>query len=342
MFGASPSSSMECIARSSPVSQASLFALPVRSIDAAAPDRHHVELARRLSPLVRLGTMSWSFPGWKGLVYGGDVSSKSLAELGLGAYSKHPLLRAVEIDRSYYEPLSSETLAAFAQQVPSGFGFLLKAHEACTVRRFPSHARYGKLRGAQNPRFLDAAYATESVIEPARRGLGAKLGAVLFQFPPSAENRTPQAFANELAAFLAALPAGVTYAVELRNAELLGREYAAALASTGAIHCHNVWSAMPSVSIQAKQLPPSARHPLLIRWLLRPGDEYAVARERYSPFSHLVDPDEQGRERIARLVARAAQHGVPALVLVNNKAEGCAPASVFQLASAIALAGGAP
>jgi uncharacterized protein YecE (DUF72 family) len=308
-------------------------------VDAAPPDRSHVELARALSPLVRLGTMSWSFPGWKGLVYGSDVSSKSLAELGLGAYSKHPLLRAVEIDRSYYEPLSSETLGAFAEQVPPGFGFLLKAHEACTVRRFPNHARYGKARGAYNPRFLDAAYAKEAVIEPARRGLGTRLGAVLFQFPPSAENGTPRSFAGELGTFLAALPAGVTYAIELRNAELLGPEYAAALASTGAIHCHNVWSGMPSISTQAKQLSPSARHPLLIRWLLRPGDEYSVARERYSPFSNIVEPDEPGRDSIARLVAKAARHGVPALVLVNNKAEGCAPESVFRLASAIVLAG---
>jgi uncharacterized protein YecE (DUF72 family) len=320
------------------MAQTSLFSLPSPPLEAAAPKDQHVVIARQLSPLVRLGTMSWTFPGWKGLVYGRDVSSKSLAELGLGAYSKHPLLRAVEIDRSYYEPLSSETLTAFAEQVPDGFGFVLKAHEACTVRRFPSHARYGKARGTHNPRFLDAAYASEAVIEPARRGLGEKLAAVLFQFPPSADSGTPRAFASELGRFLAALPAGVTYAIELRNAELLGPDYAAALASSGAIHCHNVWTGMPTISTQAKQLPPSARRPLLVRWLLRPGDEYAAARERYAPFSVVADPDTHSRERIARLVAGAVRHGVPALVLINNKAEGCAPESVFTLASAIASA----
>lgn len=321
------------------MSQATLFALPPRVLDAAPPDASHVALAEQLSPLVRLGTMSWSFPGWKGLIYGSDVSSKSLAELGLGAYSQHPLLRAIEIDRSYYEPLSSDALGAYAEQVPDGFRFLLKAHEACTVRRFPNHARYGKARGSLNPRFLDAAYASDVVIEPARHGLGERLGAILFQFPPAAENGTPESFASELGAFLAALPAGVTYAIELRNSELLVPEYAAALESTGAIHCHNVWSAMPSIAFQAKQLPKSARHPLLVRWLLRPGDEYSAARERYAPFSNIVDADEQSRGRIARLVARAARHGVPALVLVNNKAEGCAPGSIFRLASAIVDAG---
>ena len=79
-----------------------------------------------------------------------------------------------------------------------------------------------------------------------------------------------------------------------------------------------------------------AMRPLLVRWRLRPGDEYAAARERYSPFSHIVDPDEHTRGSIARLVARAVRHAVPALVLINNKAEGCAPESAFRLASAIA------
>jgi hypothetical protein len=93
---------------------------------------------------------------------------------------------------------------------------------------------------------------------------------------------------------------------------------------------------MPPVSVQAKLLPPETRRPLLIRWLVRPGDAYEDALKRYAPFAKLVDEDPERREAIASLAAKALAHGVPALITVNNMAEGCAPESIARLAQAIA------
>ena len=321
--------------------QATLFELPAPEIEAAAPSPEHLAVAARLPASVRLGTMSWSFPGWRGLVYGKDAPTGSFANLGLRAYARHPLLRAVELDRSYYEPLSEATLRSYAEQVPDDFRFLVKAHEACSVRRYPTHARYGKKRGELNPLYLDAAYATDAVVGPAQRALGSKLGALLFQFPPSADAADPGVFARELATFLSRLPSRVPYAVELRNVDLFGPRYVQSLAETGAVHCHNAWSAMPSVLAQAKRVPPDARNPLIVRWLLRPGQAYAEARDRLRPFDRITEEDAAQRSVLARLVAKAAAHGVPALVLINNKAEGCAPQSAFRLAQAIVDAGAA-
>jgi uncharacterized protein YecE (DUF72 family) len=322
--------------------QATLFELPAPELEAAAPSPEQLALAARLPAHVRLGTMSWSFPGWRGLVYGKDAPSGSLANLGLRAYARHPLLGAVEIDRSYYEPLSEATLRSYAEQVPAGFRFLVKAHEACSVRRYPTHARYGKKRGELNPLYLDAAYAADAVVGPVQRALGNKLGALLFQFPPSAEAGDPEVFARELEGFLSRLPSGVPYAVELRNVDLFGPSYVQSLANTGAVHCHNAWGGMPSVLAQARLVPPSARNPLIVRWLLRPGQAYAEARDRFRPFDRITDEDVAKRSALARLVARAAARGVPALVLINNKAEGCAPESAFRLAQAVVDASATP
>jgi len=52
-------------------------------------------LARELPADVRLGTSSWSFPGWQGIVYDRAVTAGRLARHGLTAYASHPLLRAV-------------------------------------------------------------------------------------------------------------------------------------------------------------------------------------------------------------------------------------------------------
>ncbi|HET9955163.1 MAG TPA: DUF72 domain-containing protein [Polyangiaceae bacterium] len=278
--------------------------------------------------------MSWNYAGWSGIVYSKNANSKELARHGLAAYARHPLLSTVEIDRSYYEPLPAHAFADFAKQVPDSFRFVVKAHEDCVVRRYPQHARYGKKRGQVNSLFLDAGYATEHVVAPTVEGLKHQLGVLLFQFPPQ-DVGSPLGFARQLEAFLRRLPAGVVYAVELRNRELLGRAYAEALAATGAVHCHNVWGEMPALLEQIRALPPVARRPLVIRWLMRPGVDYQSAGARYSPFDRLVDEDVSHREQVARIVTRASEHGVPAFTLIDNKAEGCAPESAARLARCI-------
>jgi uncharacterized protein YecE (DUF72 family) len=315
-------------------SQPTLFELPQEPLAAAKLDPEHLELAARVGDSLRLGTMSWSYPGWRDIVYGANADVKQLAERGLTAYARHPLLRAVEIDRSYYEPLSPAQLRSFAEQVPASFRFVVKAHEDCVVRRFPAHPRYGKKRGEANERYLDAGYAADAVVGPIVEGLGEKLGAVLFQFPPQ-DVGGAASFARRLEGFLAKLPRGPVYAIELRNRELFSGSYVEALAASGAVHCHNVWGEMSSVLTQARAVPPIARRPLVVRWLMRRGDDYQTAGERYKPFSRIVDEDSANRHEIAHLVGRALTHGVDALVLLDNKAEGCAPETAVRLARAI-------
>jgi len=317
------------------VSQRDLFALPPPEIRAAAFAPALAATAAALPAGVRLGTMSWNYPGWRGVVYARDAPLKSLSALGLTAFARHPLMRAVEIDRTYYEPLPADDLRAYADQVPEDFRFVVKAHDACVLARYPEHARYGGRRGAANALFLDAAHATDAVVGPVVEGLGGKLGAILFQFPPQ-DVGAGRGFAARLGAFLARLPKGPTYAVELRNADLVSEEYGDALAAAGAVHVHNVWSSMPAIVDQARRLPPATRRPLVVRWLFPRGDSYEEAGARYEPFSRLVDEDVGSRSAVAALVGRALAHDVSAIVTVDNKAEGCAPESVARLARAIA------
>jgi len=315
--------------------QRALFDEPSRALKAAAARPEHRALAARLPLTIRFGTMSWNFPGWIGKVYDAGAPKTRLADRGLPAYASHPLHRAVEVDRTYYEAPAADFFRELAEEVPDDFQFLVKAHEECTVFRFPTHARYGKRRGALNGRFLDAAYATDAVVGPTVEGLGSKAGPLLFQFPPQLLE-APEAFAGRLHDFLRRLPRGPAYAVELRNAELLTPEYGAALLDAGALHCHNVWSAMPPLLQQARAIPPGARRPLVVRWLLRAGDNYEAAGERYQPFDRLREEDPESRSAIATLVAKAHAHGVPALITVNNTAEGCAPDGIALLAEALA------
>jgi uncharacterized protein YecE (DUF72 family) len=316
--------------------QRALFDPPTDGLKGASPRPEDAALAARLPPTIRFGTMSWTFPGWIGKVYPEGTAKTRLADRGLPVYAAQPLFRAVEVDRTYYEAPPADFFRGLAAQVPDDFQFLVKAHEECVVFRFPTHARYGKRRGEANARFLDAAYAADAVVAPYVEGLGAKAGALLFQFPPQPLDVPPETFAERLHDFLRRLPRGPAYAVELRNAELLSPAYGAALLDAGALHCHNAWSFMPPVIEQARAIPPGARRPLIVRWLLRPGDNYEAAGGRMEPFDRLREEDPTTRAAIATLVSKGHAHGVGALVMVNNTAEGCAPDSIGLLARAIA------
>ena len=47
------------------------------------------------------------------------------------------LFRTVGVDRTFYGPVNADTFRAWAAAVPDDFRFLVKAHEALTLSRFP-------------------------------------------------------------------------------------------------------------------------------------------------------------------------------------------------------------
>jgi len=295
-------------------------------------------VARSVPPEVRIGTSSWSFPGWKDIVYDRTASAAVLAHDGLPAYARHPLLRAVGIDRTYYAPVARETFAGWAAVVPEDFRFVVKAHELCTAVRVPAHERHGARGGEANDRFLDVAHARDAVVAPAVDGLGHRLGAILFQFPPQDARLVGGAarFAERLHAFLSALTPGPLYAVEIRTRALLGPAYAAALRDVGACHCFTVHPTMPGLAAQARLADPALMPAVVARWMLGGGLGYEEARARYRPFDRIVDPDDATCDGLADLCRTAAALRRPAFVIINNKAEGSAPLSAFRLARRLA------
>jgi uncharacterized protein YecE (DUF72 family) len=301
---------------------------------AAVPDDLH-RTAGELPVDVHLGTSSWSFPGWEGLVYDRVASKTVLARTGLGTYARHPLLRTVGIDRTYYGAIPASAFAAYASDVPEDFRFLVKASsESTSPYRRDSAGR----RSGRNELFLDPAYATEEVIGPFVEGLGDKAGPLVFQFPPLGADHTkePSRFAERLMGFLSALPRGPVYAAELRDRELFCADYVAALESGGATHCYNVHPRMPSVNAQRELAAPLTDGPLIARWMLHSGFAYEEARQRYEPFSRLVDEDPDARTALAELAHDHSIRRKIVIIVANNKAEGSAPLTVFKLAETIA------
>lgn len=309
-------------------------------VEPAPFDRNIADIAARLSSHVRLGTSSWSFAGWAGLVYADKQSDANLSRHGLPAYAAHPLLRTVGIDRTFYAPIGEADFRVYATQARAAspaFRFLVKAPMLFTGPRLRSDDG----RWSDNVAVLNSSLATAQFVLPATRGLAEMCGPLVFQFPPLGPRftRSPARFADALAEFLLALPVpsgNAFYAVEVRDPELLTDDYLAALCAGRATHCIAIHARMPSAVEQSRFWRQSGDCPLVVRWSLHSGMKYQQAKERYAPFNALVDEDPDGRALIAALVTEAATMNCDTYVVVNNKAEGSAPLSIRKLAELIA------
>lgn len=331
----------------SPSTPAAVKRKDAARVDAAEhlPDLH--ALAAAMPARLRMGTSSWSFPGWKGLVWAGDHSDSKLSRDGLAAYSRHPLLRCVSLDRSFYRPLSASEYAAYAAQVPEHFRFVVKAPSlVCDAL-----VRTSDGRGLQdNPAFLDPELAAREFVQPALEGLGAKIGALVFQLSPLPARRLARMddVLEKLAAMLRPLPKldalapDAIVAVEVRNSEFLTPAFAAVLKAAGATYCLGLHSKMPPIEEQLPVLRALWPGPLVCRWSLNlkhGAYGYEDAKDRYEPFDRLVDPDPATRQALARVIAATANSGFAVYITINNKAEGSAPLSVLALGEEVERSG---
>jgi uncharacterized protein YecE (DUF72 family) len=134
--------------------------------------------------------MGFSYSDWNGVFYPADLPPHKR----LSYYSR--VFNAVEIDSTFYGAPRTDNVQRWAASVPQDFRFCLK------VPRQLTHE--AGLVGVQGEllKFIDTVQL-----------LGEKLGALLFQFPPSfGPDRLPA-----LLTCLAGLPRGLRYAVEIRH-----------------------------------------------------------------------------------------------------------------------------
>ncbi len=298
-------------------------------------------LAASLPRNLYLGTSSWGFPGWRGIVWSRKQTPTELSRDGLREYSRHPLLRAVEIDRSYYAPVPQQDLERYAAQIPPHFRVCVKAPAIVTSTSL--QGRWPQLQ--LNPDFLSVERLKLDLLDPLARTLAPNLGPIILQFPPqpSSFRLSPEVFAHRLDAFLDELSAEratpgtpFRFAVELREPQLLTAGYARVLGKHGAAHAFNFWSSMPMPAEQAQIARLEEFDCAVMRLMLPPGTGYEGRRDTFRPFDRIHEPHEEMRRQVVNLVRRAASESRETYVIINNKAEGSAPLTIRALAEMLA------
>ncbi len=290
--------------------------------------------------LVRFGTSSWAYEGWRTQIYQRPYTTSRFSKDSLAEYAAYPpggttLFRTVGIDHSFYRPASAAQLAHYGSQVPADFHFCSKVWEELTIPTYADLPRYGAKAGKPNPRFLDSRLFRDMVLQPFLDALPDRIGPFIFEFQRT--GLEPSAFLDALDGFLASLPAGVPYAVEVRNPAVLNSRYREILHAHRVAHTYNHWTGMPPLLTQHRLLNERFPAPFIVMRLLTPlGLPYASAVERYAPYNRIVIPQPQMRREAASLIQAASSQGVTPYVLVNNRSEGNAPLTIQAIVEELA------
>lgn len=304
-------------------------------------------LAARLSALagrgIYIGTSSWKYEGWLGTIYTperyftrGRFSQAKFDDTCLAEYAEtFPIVCG---DFSFYQFPSDAYWRKLFGSSPAALQFAFKVPEEITVRKWPTHARYGRRAGLDNENFLNAEIFTRLFYEPLLP-YGARVALFIFEFGTfsKATFPDPAQFFEQLDAFLAALPSGPRYSVEIRNPEYLCPEYFSILRSNAVAHVFNAWTRMPDLPTQTAIAEAYTTGFTVTRALLRKGRSYEQAVKQFEPYREMQDPIPETREALRDLIQRALGHQNPSFVFVNNRLEGNAPGTIEAVVDTLEL-----
>ena len=291
---------------------------------------------------VFIGTSSWKYPGWRGQLYDtaryewrGKFAKSRFEKNCLAEYAE--VFKTVCVDAAYYTFPSVKYLQGLAAQVPADFQFGLKVTDEITLKKYPNLPRFGHRAGQANEHFLNAEVFERGFLKPCE-SIRSQVGLLMFEFSRfyPADYEHGRDFVSALDAFLAKLPKGWPYGIEIRNKYWMKPEYFDCLARHSVTHVFNSWTEMPPVGEQMA-LSGSRTDPELVaaRFLLKPGRRYEDAVQSFQPYDKTKEVNEEARKAGAALIQEGKKTAKrKTFIFVNNRLEGNALFTIMAMLEA--------
>jgi uncharacterized protein YecE (DUF72 family) len=255
------------------------------------------------APPIHLGSSSFTADGWQGAFYPKNLKSSDR----LSFYATR--FDTVEIDSTFYGTPSPKTVQNWYDQTPPNFLFSLKVPNIIT------HDKLLEDTDADLAEFLD----TASILKE-------KLGPLVFQFPFFEKIKLPtqRDFLDLLEPFLAKLPPGKKFAVEIRNRPWLDAAFADVLRR------HNVALVLQDLSTMPTphelKFDPITTDWTYIRWL---GDRKWIEGKTVKWDKPVVDRTPQ-LMRWIDFCTKIRHRGVTIYAYANNHYTGFSPHTIDQ------------
>lgn len=290
---------------------------------------------------LRVGTCSWKYDSWKGLLYDADTTYQR--DDYLVDYSRR--LGTVEVDQWFWSLFPGgirlpdrSTAETYASSVPRDFVFTVKAPNSITLTHFYSRqpARYKDYANRPNDQFLSVDLLNRflELLEP----LHGRLGPVMFQFEYLNKKKMPGRgrFLDRLGAFFDRAPGGFQYAVETRNPNYLTGDYFAFLRDRNVGHVLLDGYYMPAIG-EVFGANDAVTAPFCVVRLLGP-DRRGIEKATNKVWNRVVEPRDAGIHSAVDIVRANTERGVATYLNVNNHYEGSAPLTIERFFDALGKA----
>jgi len=295
-----------------------------------------VKIPAHYRDFLRLGTCSWKYDSWKGLVY--DEGKAYRPDDYLADYAR--FLNSVEIDQWFWSLFPDSVklpeprvVKRYAESVPDDFFFTVKAPNAITLTHFYSQKTSGPLAGKPNPHFLDNELL-DGFLE-GLKPLGKKLGPIMFQFEYLNQQKMPskEVFFERFGNFILKAPKGHRYAVETRNPNYLSPSFFDFLKEHGLGFVYLEGYYMPPVGQVFDRFRPAPAAFSIVR--LHGGDRGEIEAETGGIWNKIIAPKPEALRSAARITRQNMRSKVLTYINVNNHFEGSAPLTIERFLEAL-------
>ena len=298
-----------------------------------------LSVPKKYRGLLRLGTTSWKYDTWKGLVYEREKTYRP--DDYLADYAKS--LDSVEVDQWFYSlfpgglRLPDPAVAKlYAKSVPDDFVFTVKAPNSLTLTHYYSRQtpHYADFAGKPNPAFLDQDLLRRFLdsLSP----LESKLGPIMFQFEYLNRQKmsSKEAFIERFGEFIDRAPKGYQYAVEVRNKNYYSPAYFDLLRDRGLGFVYVEVVYMPPIGEVFEKYKPETASFQIIR--LHGGDRSEIEGRSGEVWDRIVAPKPTGLKAAVRIVRENAKKRVVTYLNLSNHYEGSAPLSLRRFLDVLA------
>jgi uncharacterized protein YecE (DUF72 family) len=289
--------------------------------------------------LLRLGTCSWKYDSWKGLVY--EAGKTYRPDDYLADYAKS--LDSVEVDQWFWSLFAGNmrlpdpaVVRSYAKSVPEDFVFTVKAPNALTLTHYyakqtPQNASFA---GKPNPFFLDHDVLCHFL--EALSPLESRLGPIMFQFEYLNKQKMPskETFFERFGKFVERAPKGYRYAVEVRNPNFYSTAFFDFLKTHGLGFVYLDGYYMPPIGEVFEKYRPETASFQVVR--LHGGDRLEIEGETGEVWNRIVAPKPTSLQAAAKIVRANAKKRVLTYLNLNNHYEGSAPLSMGRFLEVLA------
>ena len=271
--------------------------------------------------LVKIGTCSWNYDSWVGLVY---TERKKTAAEYLREYSQR--FDTAEIDSWFYKIPERPEVLSYIENAEPGFSFTCKIPEQICLTHIRNFGKDKKLE--PNPNFLSGNLFETFLkrIEPILPQMDALI--MEFEYLNKEKMLSQMTFIEEVGQFARTYAKGLPLGIECRNSNYLDENYFRFIENENLIHVFSEKQYLPHIYALYDKYKPYIKNRTVLRLL--GGDRKAIEEKTSKEWNKIVDEKEDKTE-ISRMTKDIKYNGSKVIINVNNHFEGSAPLTVDSL-----------